>query len=297
MALLFVAVIAIKFLIIGQADRISLIALPSRFPQNGSRLHLICQYHREKKFNIMWKRNDLDVGEECLNYKKVNTSVNCSKNETNIEWMLTPVNYATRGKWSCSHGRETASVDIIVNVSQILNPPKIELPVASGIQSASGTTSEAVSDDEFTLGVGSQADPIDLSHGRSRGIKGFIFECSSQCASESRPLMWSSVNSTMYRKHSSSKATHVNTRYCPEGLSSAKSRALITCSTGQSQLLKREPESSVPVDLKLSLVGLNIVYCSTEEPGRVPSVSGYSCSDGFYSVNSTTACAYVLCDG
>lgn len=102
---------------------------------------------------------------------------------------------------------------------------------------------------------------------------------------------------TMHRKYPSSKVTHVETRYCPEGLSSAKSRALITCSTGQSQLLKREPESSVPVDLKLSLVGLNIVYCSTEGPGRVLSASGYSCSDGFYNDNSTTACTYVLCDG
>lgn len=121
MTLLFVAVIAFKFLIIGQAGRISLVALPSRFPQNGSRLHLICQFHHEKKFNIMWKRNDFDVGEECLNYKKVNTSVHCFKNKTSIEWILTPVTYATRGKWSCSHGTETASVDIIVNGNVFIN--------------------------------------------------------------------------------------------------------------------------------------------------------------------------------
>ncbi|KAL5108339.1 hypothetical protein TcWFU_000338 [Taenia crassiceps] len=297
MALLFVAIFALDFLVVGQADRISLIAFPSRFSQNGSHLHLICQFPYEKKFNIMWKRNDLDVGEECLNYKKVNTTVNCFKNKTLIEWILTPVTYATRGKWSCSHGTETASVDIIVNVSQTLKPFKIELPFVNDIPTASGINSEELSNDGFTLGAGSRSDPLDLSRGRSHGIKGLIFECTSRCASETRELIWSSVNSTMYRKHSSSRVTHVETHYCPDGLRSATSRALITCSAGQSQILKRESKSSVPVDLKLSLVGLNIVYCSTDGSGRVPSVSGYSCSDGFYNDNFTTACTYVLCDG
>ncbi|EUB56584.1 hypothetical protein EGR_08550 [Echinococcus granulosus] len=105
---------------------------------------------------------------------------------------------------------------------------------------------------------------------------------------------------TLPRKHPSSKVTHVETRHCPEGLSSAKSRALITCtydSNGQSQPLNWEPEFSVPVDLRLSLIGLNIVYCSTDQPDRVPSTGRYWCSDNFYNGNSTAACTYVLCDG
>ncbi|VDM22416.1 unnamed protein product [Hydatigera taeniaeformis] len=65
----------------------------------------------------------------------------------------------------------------------------------------------------------------------------------------------------------------------------------------QSQVLKRDPDPSTPVDLKLSLVGLNIVYCSTEGMERMPVVSRYSCFDGFYNGSSTTACTYVLCDG
>ncbi|KAH9284239.1 hypothetical protein ECG_02571 [Echinococcus granulosus] len=300
MPLFLVAAVVLGFLDIGQADRISLVALPSRFPQNGSRLHLICQHHYESRFNIVWKRNGSDVGEKCLSYRQIKTPIQCFENETSVEWILNPVTYATRGIWSCSHGSQTASVDIVVNVPQILSPPFIELPVVSAMQSASSSTSESKSGGEFELGTGSRSDPLDLIRGRSRGIKGFVFECSSRCASETRHLMWSFVNSTLPRKHPSSKVTHVETRHCPEGLSSAKSRALITCtydSNGQSQPLNWEPEFSVPVDLRLSLIGLNIVYCSTDQPDRVPSTGRYWCSDNFYNGNSTAACTYVLCDG
>lgn len=109
-------VLIVGFLAVSQTDRISLIALPSQSPQNGSRLHLICQLSEKSKFNIMWKRDNQNVGESCLPFRNLNANLrNCSHNKTSTEWILDPVTYDARGLWSCIHGKEIASVIIDVN--------------------------------------------------------------------------------------------------------------------------------------------------------------------------------------
>ena len=100
---------------IAVTERISLTALPSKTPQNGSRLHLICNFYEKSSFNIIWKRNNQNVGEMCLQYKKFVNPIQCNTNKTSVEWILDPVTYLDQGLWSCSHGKEMANVTIVVN--------------------------------------------------------------------------------------------------------------------------------------------------------------------------------------
>ncbi|KAM7535284.1 hypothetical protein Aperf_G00000104651 [Anoplocephala perfoliata] len=232
-----------------------------------------------------------------MEQKNLNDSLrNCSHNITTTEWVLDPVTYDIRGLWSCIHGKEIASVHIDVNVPQRLDSLKLELPTLNVMQSASGIASYAVPGEGFSVGAGTRSDPLDLILAKRFGIKNFILECSSHCASETRQLVWTSLNNTMYRKYPSFLTSHEERTNCPNNLSFAKTRALITCAVGY-QPGKWEPESSVSVDLKLPLVGLNIVFCSNEQLTRISSVRNYHCINGFLNGNSTTACAYVLCDG
>lgn len=63
------------------------------------------------------------------------------------------------------------------------------------MQSASGTASNAVIGERFSLGTGTRSDPLNLIHAKYVGIRNFVLECSSQCASETRQLAWISLNS------------------------------------------------------------------------------------------------------
>ncbi|VUZ50048.1 unnamed protein product, partial [Hymenolepis diminuta] len=288
----------VEYFVVTHGNRISLNGLPSLYPQNGSKLHLICQLQKKGRFNIMWRRDDRNVGENCRYFKTVNATVQeCFHNETLTEWIIDPVTYDTRGLWSCIHGQDMASVNIEVNVPQKLNPLKIESLPQNSIQSASGTFLNSISAEEFPLRTGTRSNPINLIESRAFGIKNFVFECSSVCASETRQLVWTSLNSTMFRKYPDFRTSHNERGSCPGALTSAKSRALVTCAVGYQKPHKSEPESPVPVDLKLALVGLNIVYCSTDQSARISNAESYFCIDGFLNDSSNTACAYVLCDG
>ncbi|KAM3175071.1 hypothetical protein ACTXT7_009255 [Hymenolepis weldensis] len=290
--------LVIECFVVTHANRISLHGLPSLHPQNGSKLQLICQLQEKGRFNIMWKRDDRNVGENCIYFKNINGTVqDCFHNETITEWIIDPVTYDTRGLWSCIHGKDMASVNITVNVPQNLNPLKIELLPQNSNQSASGTFLNSISAEEFSLGTGTRSNPINLIESRAFGVKNFVFECSSVCASETRQLVWTSLNSTMFRKYPSFRTSHKERGSCPGALTSTKSRALVTCAVGYQKPNRLEPEPPVSVDLKLALVGLNIVYCSTDQSARISNVGSYSCINGFLNDSSNTACAYVLCYG
>ncbi|VDO15157.1 unnamed protein product [Rodentolepis nana] len=287
----------IQYMITSHADRITLNALPSVFPKNGSKLHLICQLHEKNRFNIMWKRDGKNVGENCIAYKTINAArQNCYSNETVIEWIIDPVVYDIRGRWSCSHGKDIASIDIEVNVPQKLHPLKIE-SLQNRNQPASDAILSPVSIEEYPLAAGTQSHPFDLTKSQPYGVRSIVFECSSFCASETRQLVWTSFNGTMFRKYPLKRTSYEEGANCPGDLTSARSRALITCRYGNQQSSKWETESPVSVDLKLSLVGLNIVYCSTDQPARISNNGDYACTNGFLNDSSNTACAYVLCDG
>nr|CDS27119.1 conserved hypothetical protein [Hymenolepis microstoma] len=287
----------VQYLVASYADRISLKALPSAYPINGSKLHLTCQLHEKNTYNIMWKRDDKNVGENCIFFKTINATLhNCSHNGTITEWIIDPVVYDIRGRWSCTHGIDMASLNIEVNVPQKLNPLKIEA-LYNSIQPTSDAILNPVSTDGFSLAAGTRSNPFDLTKSNPYEVKGFVFECSSPCASETRQLVWTSLNGTMFQKYSSFRTSHEEGANCPGALTSAKSRVLITCAFGYQQSKKWEPESSVSVDLMLSLVGLNIVYCSNDQSARFSNAGSYPCINGFLNDSSSTACAYVLCDG
>lgn len=105
--------LVIEYFVVTHANRISLNGLPSLYPQDGSKLHLVCQLQEKGKFNIMWKKDDRIVGENCIFFENVNAT--CFHNGTITEWIIDPVTYNTQGLWWCIHGKDNASVDITVN--------------------------------------------------------------------------------------------------------------------------------------------------------------------------------------
>uniref|UniRef100_A0A5K3EVZ7 Ig-like domain-containing protein n=1 Tax=Mesocestoides corti TaxID=53468 RepID=A0A5K3EVZ7_MESCO len=283
-----------------QAERISLTALPSNFPQNGSRLQLVCHFQDEKKFAIVWKKDGQNVGEDCIKFKTLNDTISCNTSKESVAWTLDPVTHSTGGNWSCSHGILVSSVYISVNVPQRLELPKIETYSTGVLQSTAATMSETLMDVMPYLGSGTRSDPINMIDGRFPETKSLFFECVSVCASETKPLVWSLANSTIYRRYPTYKTRKMDDRDCPTGLTSAKSRALLTCAYSKAeQSLPNKLELTHPlsIDLKLSLVGLNVVYCSTDQQKRVHHGFNNSCPDALHNEDSTSVCAYVLCDG
>lgn len=56
-------------------------------------------------------------------------------------------------------------------------------------------------------------------------------------------------------------------------------------------------DPSIQVDLRLKLVGLNLVTCSPDESNR-PLISSNRSCEGINTGNSRdSVCAYILCDG
>ncbi len=51
------------------------------------------------------------------------------------------------------------------------------------------------------------------------------------------------------------------------------------------------------VDVRLSLVGLNLITCSADQSGRFLSAFNQPCTDAFNARGGNSVCAYVLCDG